>query len=119
MPKPSATTAICTSQADTKVKKGKAQAADETNNPILEVGGEHAHSPLLLDPAPLPKAREKAKARTPSDATKASPLIDHTPVIAHKPLATPANPQKPVVIVVAIILPATVGRGRTKRRKMP
>ncbi len=29
-------------QAGTKVTMGKAQAVDETNNPMLEVGGEHA-----------------------------------------------------------------------------
>jgi hypothetical protein len=77
MANPSATTAICMWQAGTKVTKEKAQAVDETNNPILEVGGEHAHPTVLLDHAPLQKEREKAKARTTHDATKANCLPQH------------------------------------------
>ena len=98
--------------------KERDQVVDAYLTPLLVAGGDLALHPLLLVPVPLLKVKGKERASPVTDATKANPPIDQTPVTVPRTTALKPNPNKPVAIVVATILLATAGKGKMKRRKM-
>ncbi len=102
---------------DATKEKERDQVVEDSLNSLLEVEGEQGHHTLLLVPVPRSKAKEKERANLKSDATKANLPTAHPQATAHK-LARKSKPKKPVHIVVAITLPATVGNDKMRKRRM-
>jgi hypothetical protein len=104
---------------DATMAKERDRVVDASLTPILVVGGDPEHHPLLLIVlVPLPEVKGKERESPITDETKANPPIAQPPVTVPRTKALKPNSKRPVDIVVATILPATAGNGRMRKRKV-